>query len=267
MKLQDSCKSLTKVLNDHIQREEIELWPLFRDYFSIEEQEKIIGLMLGRTRAEILQDMIVWFMTCLTSEELHALMTLWHKAAKYTMFDEWLEEWWGGVNNYAFAKEHKLNISPTPTMDSLDTVTMSMRVPHNHRENFNGENVRLHGDSNTTKVVKKMEGLDVDSQKHKSSENLRFLSEKKEKRMREAKLNDVNSESKELPQMARKAHHQNEVLSVHQVELEAAIRKVSQDSSVSLQEKTRIIQNLMTRLISFFSANSLFSIFIRAFKE
>ncbi|KAJ8452371.1 hypothetical protein Cgig2_006176 [Carnegiea gigantea] len=246
IKLQDSCKSLTKVLNDHMHREEIELWPLFGDCFSIEEQEKIVGLMLGRTREEILQDMIVWFMASLTSEELHAMITLWRKAAKYTMFDEWLEAWWGGMNSYAFANEHKLNISATPTMGSLDTVKISMRVPHNCRENFNDESVRLHDDSNTTKVIKKREGLDVDSQNHKSSEYLRFFSEKKEKHKRDAKPNDVNSERKQLAQMVHKAQHQNEISSVHQVELEAAIRKVSQDSSVSLQEKTRIIQNLMT---------------------
>ncbi|XP_057251192.1 zinc finger protein BRUTUS-like At1g18910 isoform X2 [Beta vulgaris subsp. vulgaris] len=224
LKLQDSCKLLEKILNDHIHREEIELWPLFRDYFSIEEQEKIVGYMLGRTRAEILQKMIVWLMACLTSEEQQAMMNFWRKATKYTKFHEWLGEWWEGLESYACAEVEKPDISCSSAMDSLDIVSKysSMGVSNDRGKNSKDGNVKLpYDEAKTINMVKKMEGLEKDNKKHKSFEYKILLSEK-EKHRREGNVTDSVSE------------------------LEAEIRKVSQDSSLDLQAKTRIMQDLMT---------------------
>lgn len=105
VKLHHMCKSMHKLLSDHIHHEEIELWPLFRECFSIQEQEKILGLMLGKARAETLQDMIPWLIGSLTPEEQHAMMSLLRKVTKNTMFDEWLGEWWEGHDIAHVAEE------------------------------------------------------------------------------------------------------------------------------------------------------------------
>lgn len=68
-KLQELCKSMHKLLSDHMKREEIEIWHSIREYFSNKEQIKIVGCMLGRIKAETLQDMIPWLMTSLTPRE------------------------------------------------------------------------------------------------------------------------------------------------------------------------------------------------------
>ncbi|KAF8080516.1 hypothetical protein N665_0937s0018 [Sinapis alba] len=60
LSLQEICRSMHKILSEHFQQEETELWGMSRDCFAIEEQEKIIGCMLGRISGEILQDMIPW---------------------------------------------------------------------------------------------------------------------------------------------------------------------------------------------------------------
>ncbi|CAA7036449.1 unnamed protein product [Microthlaspi erraticum] len=62
MSLKDVCKLIHKLLSEHLHREEKELWGLFRNWFTIEEPEKIIAHMLGRISGEILQDMIPWLM-------------------------------------------------------------------------------------------------------------------------------------------------------------------------------------------------------------
>ncbi|KMZ67425.1 hypothetical protein ZOSMA_269G00160 [Zostera marina] len=95
-KLQDMCKSIRVSLDHHVIREELELWPLFDKHFSVEEQDKILGRIIGTTGAEVLQSMLPWVTSALTQEEQNKMMDTWRKATKNTMFDEWLNGWWKG---------------------------------------------------------------------------------------------------------------------------------------------------------------------------
>ncbi|PKU61987.1 zinc finger protein BRUTUS-like [Dendrobium catenatum] len=96
-KLQGMCKSIRVSLDQHIFREELELWPLFDKHFSIEEQDKIVGRIIGTTGAEVLQSMLPWVTSALTQEEQNMMMDMWRQATKNTMFNEWLNEWWKGA--------------------------------------------------------------------------------------------------------------------------------------------------------------------------
>lgn len=94
--LQGMCKSIRVTLDQHVFREELELWPLFDRHFSVEEQDKIVGRIIGTTGAEVLQSMLPWVTSALTQEEQNAMMETWKQATKNTMFSEWLNEWWEG---------------------------------------------------------------------------------------------------------------------------------------------------------------------------
>lgn len=96
-KLQGMCKSIRVTLDQHIFREELELWPLFGQYFSVEEQDKIVGRIIGTTGAEVLQSMLPWVTSALTEEEQNKMMDTWKQATKNTMFTEWLNECWKGT--------------------------------------------------------------------------------------------------------------------------------------------------------------------------
>lgn len=96
-KLQAMCKSLRFSLEQHVSREELELWPLFDEHFSAEEQNRIIGRIIGISGAEVLQTMLPWVTSALTVEEKDCMMDTWKQATKNTMFNEWLNEWWTGV--------------------------------------------------------------------------------------------------------------------------------------------------------------------------
>lgn len=61
-KLQRMCKSIKISLDHHVTREEEELWPLFDVHFSIEEQDEIVGRIIGTTGAEVLQ--VCCVLTC-----------------------------------------------------------------------------------------------------------------------------------------------------------------------------------------------------------
>ncbi|KAK9705201.1 hypothetical protein RND81_07G040400 [Saponaria officinalis] len=93
-KLQGMCKSIRVTLDQHVFREELELWPLFDKHFSVEEQDKLVGQIIGTTGAEVLQSMLPWVTSALTQEEQNKMMDTWKNATKNTMFSEWLNEWW-----------------------------------------------------------------------------------------------------------------------------------------------------------------------------
>ncbi|KAL9166519.1 hypothetical protein ABFS82_05G035100 [Erythranthe guttata] len=97
-KIQGMCKSIKVTLDNHVMREEVELWPLFDLYFSVEEQDKLIGRIIGTTGAEVLQSMLPWVTSALTQEEQNKMMDTWKNATKNTMFSEWLNEWWEGTS-------------------------------------------------------------------------------------------------------------------------------------------------------------------------
>ena len=47
-------------LEQHVTAEERELWPLFAENFTSAEQEQLVGIIVGRTGAEVLQTMLPW---------------------------------------------------------------------------------------------------------------------------------------------------------------------------------------------------------------
>ncbi|XP_042033069.1 zinc finger protein BRUTUS-like [Salvia splendens] len=96
-KIQGMCKSIKVTLDHHVRREEVELWPLFDRHFSVEEQDKLVGRIIGTTGAEVLQSMLPWVTSALTQEEQNKMVNTWKNATKNTMFSEWLDEWWGGT--------------------------------------------------------------------------------------------------------------------------------------------------------------------------
>lgn len=237
IKLQEMCRSIHRVLTDHIHREEIEIWPLFRDSFSAEEQEKITGSMLGITRAEILQDMIPWLMESLTREEHQAMMRLWKRVTRNTMFSEWLKEWWEPEELHNLDKMERpleQNALPATSFDKMvdpleiistylskdilkehegDLKTIWDNKPPLHQESLPGDNI---GQSQVGNADDKADG-----------------SKKVEK-------------GSDQP-MGPKPTHEDNFSETSQQELEAAIRRVSRDPSLDSQKKSYIIQNLLMR--------------------
>lgn len=98
-KIQGMCKSIRVTLDHHVYREELELWPLFDGHFSVEEQDKILGRIIGTTGAEVLQSMLPWVTSALTQDEQDKMLETFKQAARNTMFSEWLDEWWVGTSS------------------------------------------------------------------------------------------------------------------------------------------------------------------------
>ncbi|GLT34426.1 hypothetical protein SLA2020_089400 [Shorea laevis] len=122
-KLQGMCKSIRVTLDQHVYREELELWPLFDRHFSVEEQDRIVGQIIGTTGAEVLQSMLPWVTSALTQEEQNKMMDTWKQATKNTMFTEWLNEWWEGTptsSAHATTSESCISLGTDDIHDSID---------------------------------------------------------------------------------------------------------------------------------------------------
>ncbi|KAH9775852.1 zinc finger protein BRUTUS-like [Citrus sinensis] len=253
IRLQDICKSMHKLLSEHIRREETELWPLFRECFSIEEQEKIIKCMLGRIRAETLQDMLPWLMASLTPREQNTMMSLWCSATKCTMFEEWLGEWWEGYDMTSARVES--SVSPIFAGDPLEIIStyLSKEVPEEWngescnkgsnftQNNYNGTDI---GPLRKSSVGCKEQNFIEELSNYECSKCIKLCSDGDKKRSNEAVglMAWIDKPGQNFPEKCR--NHEN-ILAVSQESLETAIRRVSRDSSLDPQKKSFIIQNLL----------------------
>lgn len=253
-KLQEMCKSMHKLLSDHINREEIEIWPIIREFFSNREQKKIVGCMLGRIKAQILQDMIPWLMTSLTQEEQHVLMFLWSMATKNTMFDEWLSTWWHG---YSLAKvTDGSNDVPLQTIEPLEIISkyLSEEVL-NELQQESSANKRinlLQKDHIGDKAELSSYNLD-DDKVHYAEQNDNHCSDCSDRfhgieKHATNTTDPIYHEGRSFQHRDKSGHYER-LLKLSQNDLEMVIRKVSRDSCLDPQRKSYIIQNLLMRLV------------------
>ncbi|KAK9840584.1 hypothetical protein WJX81_003072 [Elliptochloris bilobata] len=77
-------------LEQHVRAEEQELWPLFAENFSEAEQQHLVGVIVGRTGAEVLQAMLPWVTGSCTEDEQAAMMSSLRSATRNTGFERWL---------------------------------------------------------------------------------------------------------------------------------------------------------------------------------
>ncbi|KAK4375621.1 hypothetical protein RND71_006298 [Anisodus tanguticus] len=262
LNLHDTCISMHKTLTDHIYREEVELWPLFKEHFSVEEQEKIIGDMLGRTKAESLQEMIPWLMASLTPKEQQGTMSIWRKVTKNTKFFEWLGEWWEGIKRDESVNAEKgSKVSLALAIDPLEVVSTylsrndfrSSSICHEQSENFSvtesadhdfDQSGSLAADKTQNSKGNKNVGLSRDKTQHSTEVDKKRcndtidIADKRETTCRDIKLYE---------QSRQKENH----LMLTQDKLVDIIRRVSCDSSLDSEKKSYLMQSLLMRQIHF----------------
>uniref|UniRef100_A0A7S3R8J5 Uncharacterized protein n=2 Tax=Dunaliella tertiolecta TaxID=3047 RepID=A0A7S3R8J5_DUNTE len=85
------CAAVRASLETHIRAEEAELWPLFTEHFSTDEQQYLVGVIIGRTGAQVLQALLPWISGSFSLEDKEMMMGSLRQATKNTMFDQWLD--------------------------------------------------------------------------------------------------------------------------------------------------------------------------------
>lgn len=90
-RLRQKCASVRAALETHVRAEEAEIWPLFAEHFTVDEQSALVGAIIGRTGAVVLQALIPWVMDSFAEDETNAMIESLRNAAKHTRFDRWLE--------------------------------------------------------------------------------------------------------------------------------------------------------------------------------
>lgn len=267
-KLQGMCKSVHVTLDHHVSREELELWPLFDTHFSVQEQDRIIGRIIGTTGAEVLQSMIPWVTTALSLEEQSAMFDTWLQAAQNTMFDKWLHACFPSspirsphslttVGGQPQSSTSQHNDMPEPgSAECLKMVADYLAKDARCENGVDGSKEVI--DNKTGTDDKKVVVCDVPIQEGKNFQKAKALYPS-ETSGSEQSLSICNG--KEHPSCASEhteslAHVQEgmgtfkpgwqDIFRMNQKELEAAVRKVSSDASLDPQLKAYLMQNLMT---------------------
>ncbi|XP_004301304.1 PREDICTED: uncharacterized protein LOC101310711 [Fragaria vesca subsp. vesca] len=253
MRLHGMCKSMCKLLTDHINREEVELWPLFKECFSIEEQERIVACILGRTEAKVLQDMIPWLMESLTPEEQHAMISIWRQVTRNTMFDEWLKEWWEGYDAGKVVEESC--VPPSKTVDPLEVVSMCLcgldeqgRCVCNRSIKFSEKD----SPDNDTKLLRitevnhKLRDADRHQCNYNHTDSVILAEGKKMKYEDTENAIEQNNDPGQLFQASRKTDCCECLRTLSQEDLLTAISKISRNSSLDPQKKPYMMQNLLS---------------------
>ncbi|KAA6419094.1 MAG: hypothetical protein FRX49_10834 [Trebouxia sp. A1-2] len=117
--LQRMCAAMRATLEQHVRAEEHELWPLFNEHFSVEEQQHIVGMIIGRSGAEVLQAMLPWITDSITEGEQRAMMDSLRSATQNTMFEQWLD---ATMKPALEPKQDRLHQQQVSNSQSLDDV-------------------------------------------------------------------------------------------------------------------------------------------------
>ncbi|CAN0903475.1 Zinc finger protein BRUTUS-like At1g74770 [Linum grandiflorum] len=251
LKLQRRCKSIQKLLTDHIHHEEIELWPVIKQCLTIQEQEKVVASILGRTTAETLQVMIPWLIGSLKPEEQLTVMSLWRKVTKDTNFSDWLGEWWEVCDKSSISEE----LSSSCDTDSLETISryLSSESPDQQDGFLNNISINLsQKDCNGANIVGDSESKDNTKTAAVDEENecldcIKVLNQGHKKTCKEvAEITDEKENKAQPFQETLKSIDHERLLSIGQDDFEAALRRISRDSSLDTQKKSRLMQNLQT---------------------
>ncbi|XP_047324920.1 zinc finger protein BRUTUS-like At1g18910 [Impatiens glandulifera] len=246
MILNDMSISMHKLLTDHIYREELEIWSLFRECFPIGEQEKIVGNMLGRINAEKLQEMILWLMASLTEEEQHAIMSLWRKATKNTMFDEWLGEWWGVKKINDTDKTDEDSIADPLKVEQELNIFSSSSAAHLSIEDFSDQGYISQKESSFgDDALSVGEGNNCDETNKSLNKDCIDFAGDIDKKIYKEKVKLTSQDVKFVPEQSKEISPQEQPSIKSQGELEAAIRQISRNSALDPKKKSYIIQNLL----------------------
>ncbi|KAF8062684.1 zinc finger protein BRUTUS-like [Scenedesmus sp. PABB004] len=208
--LRRMCAAVRASLETHVRAEEAELWPLFSEHFTPAEQQHLVGVIIGRTGAEVLQALLPWVTGSFSEEEKEAMMGSLREATKNTMFDQWLDavQAPGGAGAGAGA-------ATTPRAEGLAAVAQYLSAPGaGDAGGGAGGAARGPGAAASASAAA-------------------------------AALATQTEVSGTVAESAAYTPGWEEIFNINQAQLEAAIRRVSSDASLEPDRKAYLIQNIM----------------------
>jgi len=91
--LRSLVRALHEELNEHLDKEEQNLWPKLIENFTREEQVAIVGDIFGTMPSERLQEMLPFLIRTLTESEQSNMLRHILQVTRSTMFERWLSTW------------------------------------------------------------------------------------------------------------------------------------------------------------------------------
>ena len=227
LQLRRMCAAVRASLETHVRAEEAELWPLFSEHFTMEEQQHLVGVIIGRTGAEVLQALLPWVTGSFSDEEREAMMDSLREATKNTMFDQWLDAIQTGASG--------LQAAAAAEGGGEGGSSSSGGGAGKAGQAGVGEGSGLQGS-----LAEIAEYLAGDGAMAVPAEGPPTGSE-----LEASKSSSMQETSGTVAESASYRPGWEEIFNINQKQLEAAIRRVSNDPKLEPQRKAYLIQNIM----------------------
>lgn len=216
-KLSRMCAAVRASLETHVRAEEKELWPLFTEHFTTEEQEELVGIIIGQTGAEVLHVMLSWVTKSMTEDESNAMMSSLKSASKSTAFENWL----GAAQAFGMDGNSPRNIPPVVEYDKQGDCILPSQSP-------------------SVAYQQEQQTVLAEVAAYLAKHNITGSN---------AVFDPIKTTLAEPSSLAADATlfkpGWEDIFRMNQKQLEAAVRRVSTDDSLEPQRKAYLIQHLM----------------------
>jgi zinc finger-like protein len=237
LQLRRMCAAVRASLETHVRAEEAELWPLFSEHFTMEEQQHLVGVIIGRTGAEVLQALLPWVTGSFSDEEKEAMMDSLREATKNTMFDQWLDAIQSGASGLQAAAAGRGAAGSSGGDGGSGAGGSSSGGAGRAGEGGGGDASGLQG--SLAEIAEYLAG-EVAVPAGGSSSGGGLAGE-----LGGNKSSNMQETSGTVAESASYRPGWEEIFNINQKQLEAAIRRVSNDPKLEPQRKAYLIQNIM----------------------
>ncbi|WIA41165.1 hypothetical protein OEZ86_004781 [Tetradesmus obliquus] len=232
LQLRRMCAAVRASLETHVRAEEAELWPLFSEHFSVKEQQHLVGVIIGRTGAEVLQALLPWVTGSFSEEEKEAMMGSLREATKNTMFDQWL----GAVQQSGAAAAAAAGGGSAATTEAQQALAAAAAGagPEQQQQQM--------AMSDLAEIAEYLTGSSGSAQQQQQL-SLGLLPSlpppPPQQQQCQTEVSGTVAESTNY------VPGWEDIFNINQKQLEAAIRRVSNDPNLEPQRKAYLIQNIM----------------------
>lgn len=218
-KLHGLAQTLRDEMVSHLEKEEKHMWPVLKQNFSKKEQSEIVALIFGQMPASMLRQFLPWMIRILSVAEGNTMMNHIMQITKSTLFEKWLKTWLPlpGQEN------EQSNGSRVDNMNNVSSVNgTSSSAHHGNRRGVNIMSVASFQSPPTPST----NGSYAGQPSHVSSPPAANAT------------SSTGSSSGDGATTALAFLHGRQTM-------EETIRGIARDSSLSVQERTRMMQQVM----------------------
>ena len=226
------CTAMRVCLMKHLAIEDTELWPLFNVYFTVAEQQSVIGAIVGRSSAEVLQVMLPLIQAETSRQEEEEMLSSISLVTKNTNFDSWLKTWFVNPGSAeASASTDGATTAAAAAATAADVVVVAAAAA----KGKTGEQGKAQ--------MQQQQAVEMEG---RLADMARYLEPAPEVASSSSSVGGVNPVSQVGGGGDELVVSWHNVFHLNQTQLQSAVLRVSRDEGLEPKRKAYLMQNLFT---------------------